>query len=356
MLIRDNYKMNDGLFVNSKDLKMSKSDETVQNSNKIRCRNYSFDILKFILALVIVLHHTPSKYHDFLMPITTCAVPLFFMISGYLLFSGEVTRERMKKNAIRITRIFCWALFIYFIWYWIRHDAFYSPNFKDICLFVFANNEPIAGHLWYLTAYAYALTIIAILSRIGKEIFLFYIAAAGLVVYFSFDFWHICNNVPKYLTLVYCFRNFIFTAIPMIAIGAYIATKKVEIPMHYLVILSVAFTLLALLEINYLEANHIADVYFCTIPLALVIFLIFKNITRDKPNLISLCGQKYSLYIYILHPIFIKIIGNLFGDDFLLRGILAFVASLLTSILYVSINECINGRLKVKNIILKEKS
>lgn len=91
---------------------------------------------------------------------------------------------------------------------------------------VFANNEPLSGHLWYLMAYAYALIVIAIFTLKGKMQYLKYIAIIGLVLYFLFDIWHIYCNVPKYLTLVYCFRNFFFTAIPMMFIGSTVVDRN----------------------------------------------------------------------------------------------------------------------------------
>ena len=78
------------------------------------------------------------------------------------------------KNAIRIMKIFLGALLIFYIWFWIRHEELYIPNFKDICLMVFANNEPLSGHLWYLMAYAYALIVIAIFTLKGKMQYLKY--------------------------------------------------------------------------------------------------------------------------------------------------------------------------------------
>ncbi|WP_161283382.1 acyltransferase family protein, partial [Blautia wexlerae] len=189
-------------------------------------RNYSIDLLKTILAFLIVLHHSPSPFHDTMQPITTCAVPTFFMISGFLIFRKEISFKRIMKNAIRIMKIFLGALLIFYIWFWIRHEELYIPNFKDICLMVFANNEPLSGHLWYLMAYAYALIVIAIFTLKGKMQYLKYIAIIGLVLYFLFDIWHIYCNVPKYLTLVYCFRNFFFTAIPMMFIGSTVVDRN----------------------------------------------------------------------------------------------------------------------------------
>lgn len=37
------------------------------------------------------------------------------------------------KNAIRIMKIFLGALLIFYIWFWIRHEELYIPNFTYIC-------------------------------------------------------------------------------------------------------------------------------------------------------------------------------------------------------------------------------
>ena len=49
-------------------------------------RNYSIDILKFICATLVVFLHTKCAYQDIVLPLTRCAVPCFFMISGYLVY------------------------------------------------------------------------------------------------------------------------------------------------------------------------------------------------------------------------------------------------------------------------------
>lgn len=307
-------------------------------------RNYSIDLLKIILAFLIVLHHTPAPFHDVIQPITTCAVPTFFMISGFLIFRKEISFKRIMKNAVRIMKIFCWALLIFYIWFWMRHGEPYVPNLKDICLMIFVNNEPLSGHLWYLMAYAYALIIIAMLELKGKIQWLRYIAISGLVLYFLFDIWHIYYNVPKYLTLVYCFRNFFFTAIPMMFVGTMIL-KLNPFRTRIIVTLLIVFSICALIEINKFHVNHIADVYFFTIPLSFILFSLFVKCEIRKPNLFTKWGEKHSLYIYILHPIIIKLLTNEFGRDTCFVGIVAFALTLLVSVLYVAFKE------KVKSIV-----
>ncbi len=305
-------------------------------------RNYSIDLLKLILAFLIVLHHSPSPFHDIMQPITTCAVPAFFMISGFFIFRKEISFKRIMKNAIRILKIFCWALLLYYIWFWIRHGEPYAPNFKDICLMVFVNNEPLSGHLWYLMAYTYALIIIAILELKGKIKYLKNIAIGGLILYFIFDIWHIYCNVPKYLTLVYCFRNFFFTAIPMMFIGT-TTLKWDSVRIGKIVVLFIFFSICAMVEMNSFHVNHIADVYFFTVPLSFSVFVLFVNYKIRKPNIFTKCGERYSLYIYILHPIMIKLLTNEFGRDTYYVGVVAFTLTLLVSVLFVTLKNKIKS-------------
>lgn len=208
---------------------------------------------------------------------------------------------------------------------------------------VFTNNEPLSGHLWYLMAYAYALLIIAILAKKGKIQWLKHMAIVGLALYFLFDIWHIYYNVPKYLTLVYCFRNFFFTAIPMIFIGTNMSrwAFRTKTIVGWLIV----FSICALVEMNNFHVNHIADVYFFTIPLSFFLFFLFVNCKIGRPNMLTKCGERYSLYIYILHPIIIKLLTNEFGKDTYFVGVAAFVLTLIISVLFVASKD------KVKSIV-----
>ena len=50
-------------------------------------RNHSFDILKLFLALLVVFIHIHVPWRDSILPLTRCAVPCFFMISGFFLYN-----------------------------------------------------------------------------------------------------------------------------------------------------------------------------------------------------------------------------------------------------------------------------
>ena len=88
-------------------------------------RNYSIDILKFICAILVVFLHTDCVYHDYILPLTRCAVPCFFMISGYLLFNdGDIEISRLKRSTRNILHIIvclrCCLLVIKKLWQYIK--------------------------------------------------------------------------------------------------------------------------------------------------------------------------------------------------------------------------------------------
>ena len=69
-------------------------------------RNYSIDILKFICVTMVVFAHTKCAYQDIILPLIRCAVPCFFMISGYLLYKeGGIGRERIMRNFKHVAKI-----------------------------------------------------------------------------------------------------------------------------------------------------------------------------------------------------------------------------------------------------------
>lgn len=117
---------------------------------KRNTRNNSLDSLKLICALLVVFIHCNYPYKSELLPITDVAVPLFFCISGYLIFG-------VKRNCTRIGRIgkiFAWV----FVLYLLKTEAFrlttshqlFIPTFEDIIHLVCFNDVVFSIHLWYL--------------------------------------------------------------------------------------------------------------------------------------------------------------------------------------------------------------
>lgn len=55
-------------------------------------RQYNIDILRLICALLVVcIHCTNYSLREYILPITRIAVPIFFIISGYFLYSDNIS-------------------------------------------------------------------------------------------------------------------------------------------------------------------------------------------------------------------------------------------------------------------------
>lgn len=132
-------------------------------------RNYSIDILKFICAILVVFLHTDCVYHDYILPLTRCAVPCFFMISGYLLFNdGDIEISRLKRSTRNILHIIVWSTLLFACYkeaVAIHQGSVYIPSLRELFNFIVLNENPFGGHLWYLGAYLYVLLIAMIISK-----------------------------------------------------------------------------------------------------------------------------------------------------------------------------------------------
>jgi len=103
-------------------------------------RNYSIDILKFICAILVVFLHTDCVYHDYILPLTRCAVPCFFMISGYLLFNdGDIEISRLKRSTRNILHIIVWSTLLFACYkeaVAIHQGSVYIPSLRELFNFI----------------------------------------------------------------------------------------------------------------------------------------------------------------------------------------------------------------------------
>lgn len=216
-------------------------------------RNYSIDILKFICAILVVFLHTDCVYHDYILPLTRCAVPCFFMISGYLLFNdGDIEISRLKRSTRNILHIIVWSTLLFACYkeaVAIHQGSVYIPSLRELFNFIVLNENPFGGHLWYLGAYLYVLLIAMIISK--------------------YKIW-------KYM----------FYAIPILLLTDLILGK---------------YSLLFL------------DREFPVIYVRNFLFVGLPSFKKKEPTIYSTIGNKDSLYIYIFHPLFISIIGMIVG-------------------------------------------
>lgn len=190
-------------------------------------RNYSIDILRFICAILIVFLHADCSFQWMILPLTRCAVPCFFMISGYLLFNNHgIGYIKLKRNIGHVVGITIWATIIFIIWkelLFIKRGGF-VPSLDSIGKWLFLNECPFAGHLWYLYAYIYILLIVCMIDKYRLWNILFMAIPILLLTDLAFGKYSIVifNREFPYIFV----RNFLFVGLPYFALGAFLKTKN----------------------------------------------------------------------------------------------------------------------------------
>lgn len=266
-------------------------------------RNYSIDVLKFLCTFLVVVIHSHFEFHSHILPITRCAVPCFFMISGYLLFNGKfVGEERLKRGIRHILNIMIWATLLFAVCKEIDslfiNGTYYFPSLRSLICFVVLNENPFNYHLWYLSAYLYVLIIVLMVERYSKWKYLFYAIPVLLA----------CELILGYILSHYLFvRNFLFEGLPYFSLGAFLKTKycaglyKISRAKWFGLCVVFSFTS----ELENLYTGIIKEHFISTIFLSISLFVLIVSTKYDKPMMTSVLGAKYSLYIYVFHPLFI---------------------------------------------------
>lgn len=129
------------------------------------------DLTKFILALFVVATHT-KLLQGVLMPWLRLAVPLFFIISSFLLFSkmNEANEDDkwniIRKSCIRIMKLYLFWFIILLPYTLFMRKAWFDNGVITGCLtmlkhIVFGSTFPVS---WYLAATAEATLILGLIS------------------------------------------------------------------------------------------------------------------------------------------------------------------------------------------------
>ena len=278
----------------------------------------NIDILKAICAFLIVCIHAPfpGVIGEYFTTLTRIAVPVFFMITGYFYLDVEKKNGEIRQIK-KIFQLVLEANVLYLLWdsfYAIlsRNMSFFADTFtiENFLKFIFFNESPLKGHLWYLGAILYVLIIVYVFDKlkIGKCLcFATPILLMGDLILGKYSVLLLGREFPYILV-----RNFLFVGIPYFCIGRLIRNGfGQKIKKNALTIFLIVFSATSLLErfaLVSLNVNATRDHYISTTLLAITVILFTLKCHGDNKTL-ALIGRKYSTWLYILHPIFITCIG-----------------------------------------------
>ena len=335
----------------------------------------TYDIIKFILSLLVLAIHS-ALFPMALYPWLRIAVPLFFMMSAYFLFSKlreapkDNHRSILKKFIVRNLQLYlCWFIILLPITIYLRRNIWFSNSFFKNVLIILKSlffGSTFAAS-WFITATVIGSLIIYFLSKALKNDFivlLFSVIAFCFVTITSSYKSVIANTflivvIDKYIDffggLVCSFPAAIF----WIFIGKIFAEEKIEIKSTgLLIILTICSCIALFVEWKFvisLDGSYNNDSYFMLAPLCVLLFIC---VGKAKPiywkN--SVYFKRASTIIYVTHasllPIVSKLISIVFNINMpLLSFIFTFIGCITIYVfIEIAIKKCNSGRI---NKILK---
>lgn len=264
---------------------------------KLKC-SASIDLSKYILSLMVVAIHVASArgfWYELMIPVLRLAVPLFFMISGYLLFvrmkelDHDKQNEALMKYLFRILKLYlAWLILLFPVTVWNRKyfsEGIFAGLKKILKGFVFGSTFPAS---WYLMALIIGTALVYIGSRYMGNCVVFIV---GTVLYIICcllsNYGNFCGSL-RVINGIYptAFFNSFPVAIIWISLGKVFAEHE-ELSLRLAKVKSSGAVLSILLLycewflIKYFRTGESNDCYFMLVPCAVFIFTIIITGTRE---------------------------------------------------------------------------
>ncbi|MGL5919765.1 MAG: acyltransferase family protein, partial [Bacteroidales bacterium] len=252
-----------------------------------------FDLLRCICAFcVICIHYNFPAIGENILPIFRSAVPVFFAISGYFLFSkglNEINLLSALRKTI-YTLIQCTLFyFVYALGLYVfsGENHFYMPSVKGLFLGLLFDSFPfigLMGHLWYLSALIYIFIALIIILKTKASKYIFHAILPLCLICITYNYigglypdiyekWHIPNNI------IFS-RNFLFTGIPFFLMGAFFSKYQSKIQLLNLNLKAIygsLFIALCFCVLEYLILGIQLELYISNIAVAFLTLLLCIN-------------------------------------------------------------------------------
>lgn len=329
----------------------------------------SLDIAKFICAFLVIAIHTfplidinPSANFVFVQIIARLAVPLFFVISGYLFFVKIDDRRNMNdyENKAKLKHTLFRLLKIYII-YSIVYLPFNYLLIKDGGISVseivaYVRNLLFTGsyyHLWFLPALMFAIIVIYYLKKYFKVNTILLISAILYLIGMLLNVYQ--NVLPSNILLDLYYkvfetsRNGLFFGCFFVSLGAFFAKRKGFIYSNTLLSLVgfvISFILLCIecFILRSLGIMHdLASMYLMLIPSVMFLFAFLLSIDI-KEKAIYKCLRATSLMIYVIHLVFIIILNMLLPN---LNSLITYILVCIASFIFAYLVYILSNKIKV---------
>ncbi|MBQ2379525.1 MAG: acyltransferase [Akkermansia sp.] len=296
-------------------------------------------MLKALCALFVVIYHVPLYMGRELTPVTGTAVPCFYMISGYFLFSGDAEKE-LKRAYSWLKKILIITILINVFYLFVNYEQVVSNLSRSPGLVIplFFQGGVVAPHLWYLCAFWEALIVFIILRKYFSQKLLY---VAPVLIFVSLCASKYSFLFGEYKCAGWLCQSFLAPAIPCLSTG-YLVRKYVNCFARKGIwwILTIMFLLLIYTE-RYLLAvyENVHDdgsYYLFTLPLAMCFFVVALKMKRAMPLIVSI-GKYHSSNVYFFHLFVAGCIASLFvsymgRSYYFITALVVYIISILFSI------------------------
>lgn len=331
-------------------------------------REINIDILRSLCIIAVLFIHTTASYmvNDypsmsskiilFIGILTSCAVPLFYMLSGAFLINekNESIKTVWKKVIKMLLQVVMWTLIYQLVFKFILKS---EVNIAEVMIKSFTSSQ--VGHLWFMYPLIGIYILLPFISKLylslstkEKRILVLLVCVIPTIIQ---------TIKIKYDSLFAMpYFGIGFPEIGMFILGKYLYENKENYinKKHLLLsllLIVVSFVLIVIMAYYFINMNGISNSKpyydYNKLPNLLmlisvfILFLNFEVINKLVPHKIGNCISwigKNTLGIYFIHMIFIYIfptikIGNLYftsnsGDikNMLLGMILYFILSVIS--------------------------
>lgn len=323
-------------------------------------RIYSIDTIKCIAAFLVVFLHAPIKCNitEYILVIARIAVPIFFLISGYLYENKINNKDKSIASIKKLAKLLLISYLIYipFECFMYLYDekslnVFWSDLFS-VSSIIF--NLKIASHLWYIRALIYLEIFYLFVKDKNRKLDYIIFPCIIYLVCLIFSKYSIvlfgkCMPVEIYEPVTKFFGTaYVFFTIG-IFIKKYINDKNENKKLIFLLIVGI-FSVMNLFEymiLERIEKNIGTCNYLCTFFLSISMFCLFIfNPDYGKGSIFEKIGREHSLNIYIYHVIIMRLLNfiisklgismNLWNST---RTLIIFIISIMFSIIYNNIKK-----------------
>lgn len=255
----------------------------------------------------VVALHAPSGWAtDYVRLIASVAVPIFYLITGYFLYTEDRAhlQERLSKSIQKVLFIILITHTVYTLidWRSIPSLEQYMLWFKWLIL----GQHFSGGHLWYLTALLQALLLLWLINRLGYSKYL-----PGLITCLAFkvvfeDYREILfGTSPSMLA-----ANALFYSIPWVATGFTIHKCQSKLLQYkgWLYVMLISIIVAYLVRFTLEGTAQVLLTPWARFTMILSIFLFtLKNTEVGKGSPLAYIGKELSGNIYYWHDLMIRL-------------------------------------------------